>query len=697
LYSSHVIEIRWRASGIREGASRLTNLRVIAFLNLVGPLLLFAYLLLRNLRTKSFPILVGSFIVSDLLGLLTISWISLTGTSLATAIVVGLLVQLLVLYLLATRMSSVNSEKESLFAITQKKISKTEKVTFIFTFLTLGTNLVFSFKHGDYSWDGNSQHGIISRAFVQNGGVLVDNLVSPFQGYPSTVELKGSLLALIFGNYLVSSFAQMSFVLLFIFLVISIAFATLDDKSRRIVIPGILGSGTLVFAGGFNYSDIAQGLYWLLLVYSLILFLNDKTFISAVFFAASIAGIESTKFAGLYALIVFLFCFPAVPALLSKLNLLSDTRQLNRQFLFKFYAASSIGLLFGSVWFVRNFMSFNNIAFPGPSPFSFMTDGPLSSDYLNGMLNGSRSLEIQGSPNEYVLWWNFIGSFFVGLNILIKDFVYLIRGRLSEINTMLPEVVGHDARLAGLGLSLQLLFVGILVLKLCQSKRMLRSRKISFSTVIIVICLTGIAFTPGNSAMRYFVGTVAGLVLLAAVSDNFFQKIPSSVSTGVVLFSVFSVLLNFGVSGFKLYDLRNVVDQTNGNSMVPSSWFGWEVPPVDTRECFNTAVVGFASSFPTILWGNNLCSTVTRFRDGQEFVESKNKTQFDRIALTIPNPQSLDSPQVPKFCLDFKPSGGVSNVVSGTNESRLAFYYPDSLNFQSFELTCISKVSRAQW
>ena len=675
----------------------MTDLRVIAFLNLVGPLLLFAYLLLRNLKSKSFPILVGSFIVSDLLGLLTISWISLTRTSFATAIVLGLLLQVLVFYFLVTKIPSANYEKESLFAIAQKKISTTEKVTFILAFLTIATNVVFSLKHGDYSWDGNSQHGIISRAFVQNGGVLVDNLVSPFQGYPSTVELKGSILSLVFDNYLVSAFAQMSFVLLFILLVISIAFANLDDRARGIVIPGILGSGTLVFAGGFNYSDIAQGLYWLLLIYSLILFLNDKVFISIVFFAASIAGIEATKFAGLYALIVFLLFFPALPALLSKFNLLSFTRQLNRQFLFKFYVGSFIGLILGSVWFVRNFMSFNNIAFPGPSPFSFMTDGPLSSDYLNGMLNASRSLEIQGAPNEYVLWWNFIGSFFVGLNILIKDFVYLIRGRLSEINTMLPEIVGHDARLAGLGLSLQLLFVGILVMKLCSSKRVLTSRKIRFSTVIILVCLAGIAFTPGNSAMRYFVGTAAGLVLLVAASDKFLERIPASVSRVVVLFSVFSLLLNLAVSGYKLYDLRNVIDQTSSHSMIPSNWFGWETPPVYTQECFNTAVVGFASSFPTILWGNNPCSSVTRFRDGQEFIESENKLQFNRLALTLPNPQSSDSPQLPKFCLDFTPSGGVSNVVSGTNESRLAFYYPDSLNFKSFELTCISKVSRAQW
>jgi len=383
--------------------------------------------------------------------------------------------------------------------------------------------------------------------------------------------------------------------------------------------------------------------------------------------------------------------------LFNKINILKDGGRFNKQFLLRFYVGSITGVILGSVWFVRNLISFNNIAFPGPSPFSFMTDGPLSSEYLNGMLNGSRSLEIQGAPNEFVLWWNFVGSFFVGINILVKDFVYLIRGRLSEINTMLPEVVGHDARLAGLGLSLQVLFIILLFIKLSSFKRILFTKKIDYSTVITLICLGGIVFTPGNSAMRYFVGTTVGLILLVAINDGFFDNISKNLSKAIVIFSALSLTLNLGVSGFKLYDLRSVVDQTNSNSAIPTSWYGWEVSPTKDLDCFNTAVVGFASSFPTILWGNRLCSTVTRFRDGEDFVKSKKKLQFNRIALTIPNPQSQDSPQIPETCLKFNPSGGVSNVVSGTNESRLAFFYLESPDFQDFELECLSKVTSAQW
>jgi hypothetical protein len=561
----------------------------------------------------------------------------------------------------------------------------------------LVVNILFSLKHGDYSWDGNSQHGIISRSFIQNGSVLIDNVISPFQGYPSTVELKGSLVALVFGSYLFSTFAQMPFVLLFILMSLSITYAYLSENARKIVVPGILGSGTLIFAGGFNYSDIAQGLYWLLLLYSIMLFRDKKNVFPDIFFSVAIAGIVATKFAGLYALIIFLILFPALPAFLRKMNVLEDIIEFNKRLLVRFYLSSSVGLLFGSVWLVRNFISFNNILFPGPSPFAFMTDGPLSSVYLNGMLNGSRSLEIQGSPNEFVVWWNFVGSLFVGVNILVKDFVYLLRGRMSEINTMLPEVVGHDARLAGLGLSLQVLFLTLIIIKFTNIRKVLVSRKVSFSSIAILICVLGIAFTPGNSAMRYFVGTVTGLILLVACNDGIFDRISKSVSTGLIVFSIFSLALNLGVASSKIYNLRNVIDQTNSNSIVPSSWFGWEVPPSKNLDCYNTAVVGFASSFPTILWGNKLCSKVTRFSDGKEFMMSKDKMKFNRIALTIPNPESKDSPQIPSICLKFNPSGGVSNVVSGTNESRLAFYFTGSDGYKTFELDCISKVSRAQW
>ena len=319
-----------------------------------------------------------------------------------------------------------------------------------------------------------------------------------------------------------------------------------------------------------------------------------------------------------------------------------QTRKL-LEILTRFILSITLGFIVGAFWFFRNLIEFSNPFYPGPGVWKF-NDGVFSKNYIDGMFEASKDPVLIGHGIVFINLWNFVLSipkYFYGLAVQIKN---AINGTFEE--KYLYDTFVHDARNAGLGGFFQVIFLVALFMLVKSQLNHLNG----VESVLVFSVILGVLITPGNSALRYFLGSAVFIsalgfpILFKSLRSNRNEKIFKMFVSFFVFTNIFGSLLWVKFESTIKTDVHAV---SNWGSV----WFQSNKAEL-LSECRTIGIAGFPGDFPSALWGSNPCNRVIILKVSKGGV-SKQLDQVDYVAtVSNLNPTPSSSNPNTQSCLE---------------------------------------------